>query len=101
MVAGLEGHIGRGPPGKLPRLLEGEDLGVGLSRPGVKPLAHDPAFPYQDHPHQGVRARVAPGPFGKLQGSTQKALVQIAQVALLLPSGLSPSAPEFHRVGPL
>jgi prepilin-type N-terminal cleavage/methylation domain len=53
-------------------------------------LPHDLPVPHHHRPHQRVGVGVAPGPFGDLQGSSQKALIQVAQTP-------SFSHPDFHR----
>ena len=72
VVTGFERNEKRGTPGRVPRGLQGPDLGVILPRPGVPALANDAATPRDDGPHQGVRRNGKTPALGKPTGEIHK-----------------------------
>ncbi len=110
VAAGLEGDVDRAalrvPPGSGER----HDLRMGTTRPLVGALAGHRAIT-SDHDGADARIRMRVEGTGDLDRASQKRLAApvVGSVvgarasrhsALLLPSGLSPSVPEFHRVHP-
>ncbi len=111
--AGLQRHIEGRSGGAVTGGFEGDHLGVRPARSGVAPSAHLGSVGgdhHRSHPRVGVRS----DPTGcRDRRSHHLAVDAFHPIPLrmgerarptatrLLPSGLSPSAPEFHRSQPL
>ncbi len=120
VVAGLQ----RAVDGRVARPLTGvgerDHLGVRASGALVPALPHDPAVAHDDGADEGVWGHEATAPIGELQRSPheplslahapafpgsegsgeQRTQATFGRVARPLPSRLSRSVPEFHRVHP-